>query len=365
MTEQPSTVDDATTPMTTADEVTPSATGSGMTSSSSLPPGFYFECAVVFIGVVGTAANALILYAMVASKQHKKHVLIFNQNVLDLYSCLFLAITYVTKLCNIHLSGSLGHWLCLILLSENLLWCGIIGSIINLAVITVERYLKVVHSAWSKKKLRKWMLYSAIAFSWMSGITYNIAINFNTSAVIDGVCYGAVIWESRIAQLAHGIWNFISFYAFMVLLFTFCYWRILVTVRRQARTMASHDTAGPSAAQALQSQHIQSSVIKTMILVSAFYAITWMPSNIYYFLLNLNSNLTLLEDVYYAVLFISFLYICANPFIYATKFNPVKQILLRLIPCKKNAVQPVGNVDNTSSRVATITRPAQIQVRHA
>jgi len=354
MTDQGTTIEDPTVPMTAFVESTSSATGSDMASSSSLGIGFYFECAVVFIGVVGTAANALVLYAMVASKQHKKHVLVFNQNALDVYSCLLLVITYIVKLCNIHLSGRLGYWLCAVFFSENLLWFGIIGSIINLAVITVERYLKVVHAVWSKKNLRDWMIYSAAAFSWISSIVYNIAINFTTSAVFDGVCYGGVVWKSRVAQVAHGIWNFVSFYVIMVLLFSFCYWRILVVVRRQAKVMASHDAdaAGPSTAAQTQSKKIQSSIIKTMILVSAFFAITWMPSNIYYFILNLNANLTLLEDVYYAVLFISFLYICANPFIYAMKFNPVKRVLLDLIPCKKTA--ETGISDGTKTRsVAT------------
>ena len=90
MTDQGSTVEDPTAPVTTPDEYTASTTGSDITSSSSSMAGFYFECAVVFIGVVGTAANTLVLYAMVASKQHKKQVLVFNQNSLDLYSCLFL-----------------------------------------------------------------------------------------------------------------------------------------------------------------------------------------------------------------------------------------------------------------------------------
>ena len=243
MTEQSSTVEDQTASPSSPVEVTSSATGSDMTSSAS---GFYFKCAVVFIGVVGTAANALILYAMVASKQHKKQVLIFNQNALDLYSCLFLVITYVAKLCNVYLSGTLGYWLCMIFFSENLLWCGIIGSIINLAAITVERYLKVVHAVWSKNKLHKWMIYSAGAFSWLSAIVYNQAVNFSTSAVIDGVCYGSVVWKSRVAAVAHGIWNFVSFYAFMLLLFTFCYWRILMAIRHQASVLAGHTTAGPS-----------------------------------------------------------------------------------------------------------------------
>jgi len=96
-----------------------------------------------------------------------------------------------------------------------------------------------------------------------------------------------------------------------------------------------------------------------MIFVSVFFAITWTPSNVYYLLLNLNSNLTLLEDTYYAVLFIAFLYICANPFIYAVKFDPVKRVLLGLIPCKKNTVEPVAGVDLTGSRVAGGTRAGQ------
>ena len=82
----------------------------------------YFECAVLIIGVVGTAANGLILYALVASKQHKKHSLIVNQNVLDLYSCLFLIITYGMKLFDIRLTETVGYWLCKLLLSESLLW---------------------------------------------------------------------------------------------------------------------------------------------------------------------------------------------------------------------------------------------------
>jgi len=114
----------------------------------------YFEGAVLVIGLVGTAANALILYGLVASKQHKKQVLIFNQNALDLFTSFFLAVSYALKLCNIHLSGWLGSALCTILLSDTLISLGNVSSTINLASITVERYLKVVHAVWSKKKLR-------------------------------------------------------------------------------------------------------------------------------------------------------------------------------------------------------------------
>jgi len=67
------------------------AGGTGRTSSTTSGADFYFQFPVVIIGVVGAAANALIVYAMIASDQHKKQLLIFNQNIFDdLCSCLFL-----------------------------------------------------------------------------------------------------------------------------------------------------------------------------------------------------------------------------------------------------------------------------------
>jgi len=55
---------------TTEDQMTHCTGGTGMTSSYSFDVEFYFEVAVVLIGVVGTAGNALVLYAVFASKQH-------------------------------------------------------------------------------------------------------------------------------------------------------------------------------------------------------------------------------------------------------------------------------------------------------
>jgi len=112
---------------------------------------FYFKCAVVVTGLVGTVANALVLYAMVVCGQHKKCLLIFNQNLMDLCSCVLLAITYVLHLCRFYLSGTSGYWLCLVVFNDLLPSGPFIGSTINLAGLTVDRYLKV-----SVRKLVFW-----------------------------------------------------------------------------------------------------------------------------------------------------------------------------------------------------------------
>ena len=302
-----------------------------MTSSSSRGTEFYFRLAVIVIGVVGTAANALILYALVASKQHKKHVLNVNQNALDLFSCTFLVITYSVKLCNIFLSGWLGYWLCKLILSEIILWWGIVGSTINLATITIERYINVVH----KTKLRNWMTYSAIAFAWIPSIIYISILVFLTSAVMNGVCY-VYVFKDRSGPFILFFWHFIFTYVIILLIFIICYGRILHVIRRQAKIMSSHNAASTSTA-TTQSNQRKINLIKTMILVSGSFAVMWLPNHISALLILLSPN-PKLDSGYYVSLFIAFLYICCNPFIYATKFDPVKEILIRMIPCKKTNV---------------------------
>ena len=327
MTEESSTTSQLSDAMTTEEETTITG-GNTMTSSSSRGTEFYFHLAVIVIGVVGIAANALILYALVASKQHKKHVLIVNQNALDLFSCIFLVVTYSVKLCNIVLSGWLGYWLCKLILTEVILWWGIVGSTINLATITIERYIKVVHNY----KLRNWMIYSAIAFAWIGSIVYMAILVFLTSTVINGVCY-LYMFKDKSGQLIFFFWHFAFSYVIILLIFIICYGRILHVIRRQAKIMSSHNAAGTSTA-TTQSNEIQTNVIKTMMLVTGLFAVMWLPTHIDGFIMLLSPNPKLTSS-YYVSLYIAFLYICCNPFIYATKFDPVKEILIRMITCKR------------------------------
>jgi len=271
----------------------------------------YFEVLVVVIGTIGTATNGLVLYALVASKQHKKHVLIVNQNAIDLYTCLALVIVYSFRASNMYLSGSLGYWLCMFIHNGFFIFVGFFASTVNLMLISVERYLKVVHSTWSKTHLRKWISYTAIACMWVGGVIHQMPLGFQSSAVIDGVCYGFVILSPE-SLLALGIYYFVFTYLLVLAIFIFCYGKILMVIRHQARMMAGHSDRVPSNAQTHLNRHIQSSVIKTMILVCVFYAVAWMPEKIFVLLIGLRINLNFQSNAYYVTLFLGFLYICTN-----------------------------------------------------
>jgi len=181
---------------------------------------------------------------------------------------------------------------------------------------------------------------------------------YYSTKVIDGRCESYFHFVSYLANLLSFIWYIFFFYIMILFIFIFCYGRILVAIRRQARVMASH--SGSSTAQA-QSNQIQTNVIKTMILVSALYAIFWLPCNTYCLLatMQLVPNFTFFNNGDYTVIFfVGFLYNSVNPFIYATKFNPVRKILIKMIPCKKTAVKPTDGTE-TASAPATVTRTGQ------
>ena len=342
---------------TVADET---QTTERMTSSFFVDNEFYFELAVVLIGTVGTAGNALVLYALVASGQHRKHLLIFNQNALDLASCLSLALVYAVRMFNLHLTGALGHWLCVALLSDYPIWCGTNGSAINLASIAVDRYLKVVHPIWSRKHLRPCVIYTAMAFAWVASIAYNTIMVVLSSRVHAGKCYGYSVFAKRWQLIAYDTWYIVSFYFVILAILVVCYWRILAAVRRRASAMADRGGLGSSSAAQARLDRVQSGVIKTMITVSAFYAVAWLPANVYYLLTWFqNLYLTFIDARYYVTVFVAFLYVCANPFIYAAKFDAVRKTLVDMIPCSINLLRPDATVDSPppSTAAAAPTAP--------
>jgi len=62
-----------------------------------------------------------------------------------------------------------------------------------------------------------------------------------------------------------------------------------------------------------------------MIMVCAFYAVAWLPENVYYLLVELDVKLTFHESGYYAVVFISFLYACSFLGIQQTRRQSVRR----------------------------------------
>jgi len=67
--------------------------------------------------------------------------------------------------------------------------------------------------------------------------------------------------------------------------------------------------------------------LKTMITLTAFFIILWLPNHMYYLIWNLYPDITIVGVGWYLTLFMGLVNISANPFIYAAKSIIVKKYL--------------------------------------
>ena len=332
---------------------------------------FYINYAVIVIGIVGIAANALVLYALIvhrAQEAKKKGVqlLIINQNLLDLCCCVTVVICLSIRVSNIYLTGAVGYILCRIFINESAALSLLSATVINLMALTIERYLKVVYPFWSKKNLKQWMIHAAIGFSWIGGILSVVPVGLVTSFAVEGTCLAfQLFWEYPPIKVGYSVWSFLSFFLFPLIIFVYCYGHIVVVMRKQMRVMAGHNVEGSaqSASQA-QSKRIKWNIIKTMIIISVFFIICCCPLNIYVMVVDDMQKSYELTIGYFATLFLPYVNISLNPFIYATKHEGVRRILSRMITCRKcDDVAAVSGTSGTNTSIGTKKRNTAVAPR--
>jgi len=77
-------------------------------------------------------------------------------------------------------------------------------------------------------------------------------------------------------------------------------------------------------------------------------------------------DVTLVDGRFYASVFLTFLYTSTNPFIYATKFDPVRKVLRGMILCKKNSLQLIDSgsaTSGTGSRATRVNRRNEVEMK--
>jgi len=290
---------------------------------------FYFQYIIIAIGVFGTVANTLVLYALIKhhlaeTKKRAINLMIINQNVIDLTCSVLLVITFIVRvmLNHIYLTGTLGFVVCAVVITENAVYCGLNASVFNLIALTVERYLKIVFLVWSKTYLKQWMVRVAMVFVWIAGAVSIMPVAFVTSVVEDGICWPYCVWQPGV-KLIFELFRFVAFFLFPLIIFVYCYGHIAITLKRQAKVMAGHGHQSQ-----LRSQQAKWNIVKTMIFVSLSFSVCWFPFNIYFVIMDYSAQAR--SDLfigYYPTVFLVYLNICMNPFIYALKHDGVKRNL--------------------------------------
>jgi len=85
-------------------------------------------------------------------------------------------------------TGVLRHLVCLLLDNDAVTASAIYGSVYGLVVITVERYVKIVHPVAHRNHYRHWMTYVGVATPWLIGLVTSFVPSLTTAKFVDGTC---------------------------------------------------------------------------------------------------------------------------------------------------------------------------------
>jgi len=118
-----------------------------------------FRIAAIIIAVVGCLANLYVLLALLLSKNSRAsnvNVFITHQTILDLATCAFLFLSLVINP-DTGTNYSLALFMCWFFKSFAVSVSVGNASVGGLMVITIERYVKIVHSVAYRNRYRPWM----------------------------------------------------------------------------------------------------------------------------------------------------------------------------------------------------------------
>lgn len=290
-------------------------------------PELYLVGAVT-IGIVGIIANGVLCFLLFYNKKTRKgtcNVLILNQTLIDFFACLLLLVTFAMKIPMIHLSGISGRFYCKLVGSNAMFATGINASTTGLMVITLERYMKIVHSLVYKRRYRAWLQNVALAFPWIYSIIITFPILMASSDVSNGQCLAATYWSVAWYQKAYGFGTIIWKFLLPLSVFLFCYAKILLLMKAQSRI---HATLSSNIGQVLLARS-ERNIIKTLLLVVGCYVLAYTPFYAYYTMTQLGAwDLT--NSTYYLVASVSNLNMCINPFIYAIEYQGARVVIQKL-----------------------------------
>jgi len=274
-----------------------SSTPGGQSRPSYLSPYYIsptlsraFYATTIAIAVVGSLANAYVLLALLLSKNsagNNVNVFITHQAILDFTACVFLFLGYLLNKIRTPMSESLAVFMCLFFGTHTITILATNASIGGLLVITVERYVKIVHHIYHRNHYRPWMTRAGIVLPWIYGICTSLVPAWATTRVVNGRCMRESFWAIGELKAAWGVAKFFVLYLVPLVVFVCAYWKILAVIRRRQMLVGqTQPQAGTSAsigatAAAQKNRRTEMNIVRTMIMVSVTFAVCFLCTRTY------------------------------------------------------------------------------------
>lgn len=120
-----------------------------------------------------------------------------------------------------------------------MMWGFFFSSTINLVILTLERYYKIVHPMKYINTVEPWKIRIALTIPWLTGPLYYVAIYTIAGQVVDGKCKVSN-WPSQTMARAVGIVGFILSFFLPLVVMGYCYGRILKKIKNRGKSMQKY-----------------------------------------------------------------------------------------------------------------------------
>ena len=290
------------------------------------------------VGIIGFLDNLLVIVVIATSRPMRKrrtNWFLINQSVIDMLTAGTLAVQAYTP--NIRISGLADILYCKFWFSTYLLWIFAMASIYNLLMITLERYLAIVHPVWHKNHVTWKVTVVGMVTPWLVGGVYSLYIPL-LATVVDETCvilkYNSVL-EGRIL----GVVTFIVQFALPLVTMIVCYTKIVLVFTKRRRATGSDAI---SSTEDKSRNKPKDNVLKTLVTVCVAFFLCWVWNQVFFLLLNLGLNVSMSSPFYPFSVVAAQINCAINPLIYAAKYQEFRVELLQLFRRQKVGIQTVN-----------------------
>lgn len=323
-----------------------------------------FNIVNMVIGALGAVANFFTCIVFLCHKPLRQRIpnyFLANQCIIDLFisMILFLNVTVTASP-----SGYVPRLLFCYLWSSRVVFSGLFNaSIFNLAVLTVERYLEVVHPIVHKLSLSRSKVIGALAFSWMLGIGYKLIVVLSTTTFgggPGGPCLFGVFASEAAGEVNVVVGCLVELIAPVVTI-AICYTLMVRSMQRTVHPMTSSSSSGAGggggagAGGAVVAAKIRKNILKTLLIVVIFMSCSLVPKQCFSFAAGFAAIVDYNSVPFRSSLLFMYLNCCVNPFIYLAKYAEFRKGVRKMVDRVFKAVCGVAFIAEDHHRGATKT----------
>ncbi|XP_038055935.1 trace amine-associated receptor 7d-like [Patiria miniata] len=236
-------------------------------------------------GVFGFLGNLLVCFVILRVRflHTMTNYLLVNLAVADMLLCLctFFHYLFASSRCtliNMVPSSSLGRELyCRLVASQSLIWVFFNASAYNLCVVTLERYIAIVHPLKYARKVTATRMKTLVTLLWMLSVLLALPFLFTIKASddLDKACSDIEYLNQAFPILLSVV--LVSFtYIMPVIMMSWAYYKMQVTLKRQAQALNLQRARAAAVDLVIARQR----VISMLTIVLGALIILWTPDNV-------------------------------------------------------------------------------------